>query len=195
MTIAPKTVEKIEIEKRPPTRKRKAPVLKLQANPFLHEIFELACSQRTKDKKIEVLREHRYDGMMSVLIWNYVESLQSDLPPGDIPYAALQELNVGNDTLSDTIKKQIKTNQSLDSTSNNRTSIRNEHKNFYNFLVGGNITLSTVRRETMFINLLEGLHPKEAQILIYTKDKALESLYPLPFELIQEAFPDVQWVR
>ena len=61
------------------------------------------------------------------------------------------------------------------------------------FVKGGNDTLSTLRRETIFIQMLEGLHPKEADIVIAVKDKGLEDLYDVPFEVVEEAYPDIEW--
>jgi hypothetical protein len=74
-----------------------------------------------------------------------------------------------------------------------RTSLRREYQNLYHFVKGGNDTLSTIRREMMFINVLQGLHPKEAQLLILTKDKKLTDRYKITFENVKEAFPDIQW--
>ena len=45
----------------------------------------------------------------------------------------------------------------------------------------------------MFINLLRGLHPKEAQILILVKDKLLQSKYKITKEVVGEAYPDITW--
>ena len=105
---------------------------------------------------------------MAVFIWNFDPSLHSALPPGDVPFADAREIGViGNDTnFSDSLNKQLNTTEMLDSYgSNNRTSIRREYEKFYNFIQGGNPTLASVRRETMFINLLQGLHPREAEII------------------------------
>ena len=55
--------------------------------------------------------------------------------------------------------------QSLGSQDQGQTSIRKEYKYFYNFIKGGNDGLSSMKRETMFINILEGLHPLEAELL------------------------------
>ena len=74
-----------------------------------------------------------------------------------------------------------------------RTSIRKEYTYFYNFVKGGNDSLSKLRRETMFINILEGLHPLEAEILMLVKDKKLETKYKISKQNISEAFPDIQW--
>jgi hypothetical protein len=50
-----------------------------------------------------------------------------------------------------------------------------------------------MRRETMFINLLQGLHPLEAEILCLVKDKKLETKYKITKEIVSEAYPDIQW--
>jgi len=73
------------------------------------------------------------------------------------------------------------------------TSLRREWKNLYHFLKGGNDSLSTMRRETMFIQMLEGLHPEEAKIICLVKDKDLESRYKITYEMVQQAYPDIQW--
>ena len=50
-----------------------------------------------------------------------------------------------------------------------------------------------LRRETMFINMLEGLHPLDAEILCLVKDKNLEDKYKITKEIVSEAYPDIKW--
>jgi hypothetical protein len=38
--------------------------------------------------------------------------------------------------------------------------------------------LKPIKREGLFISLLEGIHPKEAELIIAIKDQALTKLYP-----------------
>ena len=76
---------------------------------------------------------------------------------------------------------------------NKHTSIRKEFQNFYNYLQGGNPGMNGLRRETMFIQMLEGLHPKEAEIMVLVKDHMLQSKYKIVLRNIQEAYPDVTW--
>ena len=83
------------------------------------------------------------------------------------------------------------TGQDLDG--RGRTSLRREYQNLYHYVKGGNDTLSTVRREMMFINLLRGLHPKEAELLILIKDKNLEGKYKITIDNVKEAYPDIKW--
>jgi hypothetical protein len=160
---------------------------------FMFEILDLVKSQRTKPKKIEVLQEYQNPALTALLIWQYDPSIRSALPEGAVPYAALDELVVGNDTLSETIEKKKTDRLEERISSNAHTTIRNEYTKFYNFLIGGNAELSNVRRETIFINLVQALHPLEAEILILVKDKKLTDKYPIPFEIVQEAYPYIKW--
>ena len=45
----------------------------------------------------------------------------------------------------------------------------------------------------MLINILEGLHPLEAEIIVLVKDKNLESKYKITKEIVSEAYPDIKW--
>ena len=83
--------------------------------------------------------------------------------------------------------------RSLGSQDQGQTSLRKEYTKFYNFVKGGNDSLSNLRRETMFINILSGLHPLEAQIVCLIKDKKLESKYKIPKDIVSDAYPDIQW--
>ena len=71
---------------------------------------------------------------------------------------------------------------------------RLEYRNLYHFVKGGNDSLSAIRRETMFIQMLEGLHPQEADILTLVKDGNLERQYPkITKGVVDTAFPDIVW--
>ena len=153
--------------KKPTTRK---PRVKLPPNPFVHEILELVDSQRTKAKKIEILREYDDLALKAILIWNFDPTAISVLPEGPVPYKE-NEVPIGTD----------------------HTSLRREWKNLYHFVKGGNDRLSAIRRETMFVQMLEGLHPEEAKIVCLVKDKDLESKYKITYDMVQQAYPDIKW--
>ena len=101
------------------------------------------------------------------------------MPEGEVPYASTDEQTSYSGTLTskidDAVSKMEELNSnSLGSMDQGRSSIRKEYHMFYNFVRGGNDSLSSLRRETMFINILQGLHPLEAEILCLTKDKKLQ---------------------
>ena len=156
--------------KKTTTPRRKTPAVKLPPNPFVHEVLELVDKQRSKAKKIDILREYADDALKAILIWNFDPTAISVLPEGPVPFKE-NEVPIGTD----------------------HTSLRREWKNLYHFVKGGNDRLSAIRRETMFIQMLEGLHPEEAKIICLVKDKNLESRFKITYDIVQQAYPDIKW--
>ena len=154
----------------PTTKTTRKTRVKLPPNPFAHEVLELASKQKTKAKKIEILQEYESDALKSILIWNFDQTVISLIPEGAVPYTK-NEVPVGTD----------------------HTSLRREWKNLYHFVKGGNDKISAIRRETMFIQMLEGLHPEESEIVCLVKDKSLEDKYNITYDVVRKAYPDIQW--
>ena len=168
----------------------------LPVNPFIFEILELVDAQKTNAKKVEVLQNYEHESIKTVFVWNFDSSVVSLLPPGEVPYGETNAQTTFAGTLSENIAKEAAggesaTGQDLDG--RNKTSIRHEFKNFYHFVQGGNNSLTTTRREMIFINMLQGLHPKEAELLCLVKDKDLESKYSVSIENVKQAYPDMTW--
>ena len=179
-----------------PAKRAPAKPVELPVNPFVFEILELASSQRSSAKKVEVLKKYEDNSVKSVLIWNFDDSVISVVPEGEVPYGDPNEQSVFEGSLSENIANETKgglsaTGQDLDG--RNKTSLRKEWTTLYNFVKGGNDSLSKTRREMMFINLLRGLHPKEAELLCLVKDKLLQTKYKLTKAHVQEAYPDIDW--
>ena len=170
----------------------------LPSNPFSFEVLNLVSKQRSNVKKVELLKRYEHPSLKAIFIWNFDESITSVLPEGEVPYAATNEQNSFSGTLSEKINdavdkmSELGTN-SLGSQDQGRSSIRKEYQKFYNFIKGGNDSLSSLRRESMFINILQGLHPLEAEILCLVKDKKLDTKYKITKEIVSEAYPDIQW--
>lgn len=170
----------------------------LPTNPFAFEVLNLASKQKSNVKKVEVLQKYGDPSLKAIFIWNFDESIVSMLPEGPVPYSSMGDLTSFSGTLSEKIDdavdkmKEIGSN-SLGATDQGKSSIRKEYQRFYNFIKGGNDGLSSLRRETMFINVLEGLHPLEAEILILVKDKKLQEKYKITKEIVSQAYPDIQW--
>ena len=143
---------------------------KLPPNPFIHEIFEYVSAQRTVSKKVEALKEYRCDAVTTLLIWNFDDTVVSMLPEGEVPFEK-NDVPVGTD----------------------HSSLRKEYRNLYHFVKGGNDSLSKTRRESMFIQILEVLHPTEANLLCLVKDKLLENQYKITKGVVESAYPDIQW--
>ena len=171
----------------------------LPRNPFVFEVLDAASKQRTKAKKVEVLRRYGDLSLKMVLKWNFDTSITSVLPEGEVPYNDFDDQNNSVVTLSGKITDEVRRMHETGSFSlgssdrQGHTTIRREAKNFYRFVRGGDDAMNQVRRETMFINILTGLHPLEAEILVLVKDGNLEDAYKITREVVAEAFPDIVW--
>lgn len=143
---------------------------KLPKDALVSEILDAASKARSKAKKVEILQEYDSPALRAVLIWNFDETAKSMLPDGDVPYSP---------------------NEAPKGTDHNR--LTSEYKNLYHFVKGGNDSLAPLRRESMFIQLLERLHAEEAEVICLTKDKRLEEKFSLTKEVVAEAFPEINW--
>ena len=170
----------------------------LPNNPFVYEIFEVVAKQRTIAKKVEALKKFEHPCLKTIFIWNFDETVVSLLPTGDVPYAAIDGETGFNGTLTEKSEDAISKMEelgthSLGANDQGKTTLRKEYTKFYNFVKGGNPGLSNLRRETMFINILSGLHPLEAQIVCLIKDKKLETKYKISKDIVSKAYPDINW--
>ena len=177
----------------------KAASLELPKYPFTFEVLDLVSRQRSKAKKVEVLKKYEHPSLKAVFIWNFDETIKSALPPGDVPYSGFEDQATYSGSLTTKIDEEVRKMHETGSfsmgtsDSQGRTTIRREYKHFYHFVKGGNDSMSGVRRETMFINVLEGLHPLEAEIVCLIKDKKLSDKYKITKEIVSEAYPDINW--
>ena len=132
----------------------------------VHEIFTKINNAKDKPKKIEVLKRYDTPYIRQLLKAAFDPKIKWILPEGTPPYIA---------------------NEAPEGTEH--TLLRNETRKLYLFLEGGDNTISKTRKETLFIQMLEGLHKTEAEVLINVKDKKLNKVYKGPTEqLIKETF-------
>lgn len=143
---------------------------KLPPHPLQSEILQAVSSAKTKPQKIALLKEHRSPALVALFVWNFDESVKSALPDGEVPFTP-------ND--SPTIESQSK--------------LASQYRTLYNYVKGGNDPLKQTRRESLFIELLESLHPDEAEVLCLVKDKNLSKKYRITHNVVKEAYPDIEW--
>ena len=181
------------------TLKVNKPLPNLPRNPFIFEILDLVSKQRSKTKKVEVLKKYDEPSLRRVLIWNFDESIKSAVPEGEVPYVGYDDQNTYSGTLSTKLTHEVRSMHESGSFSlgvsdqQGHTTIRRESKNFYHFVRGGNDTMNAIRRETMFINILQGLHPLEAEIICLIKDGNLSDVYKITREVVEQAYPNIVW--
>lgn len=180
--------------------------LELPPNPFVFEIFTLLEKFSEEDKKIEILKLYEHPSLKAIFIWNFDDNVVSMLPDGDVPYSTVGEDLVKTGTVSESIKKEVEKMNFYDNPSvgytekirTGHTSLRTEYEKLINFVksrsgIPGNSNLSSLRRESMFIELLQGLHPLDAEIMCLVKDKKLQTKYSITKDLVGKAYTDIIW--
>jgi len=176
-------------------KRASTPIPDLPPNPFTFEVFDIVSKQRSAAKKVEALKKFEHDSLKALFIWNFDESVISLLPPGEVPYSSMKDEQNNTGTLTTRIGQQVNTLAHNQTTHVNEghTTLRREWTKLYNFIKGGNDSLNGLRRETMFINILTGLHPLDAEILCLVKDKKLSDKYKITRANVETAYPDIQW--
>lgn len=133
---------------------------------LMSEVLTKVNNAKDKPKKIQVLRDYDNQPLRQVLKGAFDPKIEWDLPAGDPPFIA-NEAPIG-------------TEHGL---------LRNEAKRLWYFVKGANNELTKTQKETMFIQMLEGLHKDEAKVLLGMKSKSLNKMYKgLTESVVREAF-------
>ncbi len=134
--------------------------------PLFHEILSKLGKIKSKKDKVEYLKQHNSDSLRAVIKASFDPKIKWLLPPGEVPYTP-------NDAPEGT----------------EHSDLAYEARKLYHYIEGGNASLKQNQRESMFIRLLESLHPDEADIIIAAKDKILHQKYKgLSINVVKEAF-------
>ena len=133
---------------------------------LMSEILTKVNNAKDKPKKIAVLQQNASAPLKQVLKGAFDSNIVWDLPAGDPPFIA-NEAPIG-------------TEHGL---------LRNEAKRLWHFVRGADNDLTKTQKETMFIQMLEGLHQDEAKVLLGMKNKSLNKMYKgLTESVVKEAF-------
>jgi len=136
---------------------------------LMHEVLQKVSNAKTKAQKVKLLEEFNTPALRAILIANFDESVISMLPDGEVPY---------------------KKNEAPEDTEH--TKLDHEYRKLYLFFKGG-ANISQTRRETLFIQLLEGLHQGEAEVLCLVKDKKIGKRWKITRQCVEQAYPSIQW--
>ena len=134
--------------------------------PLVHEIFTQINNAKDKPKKIEVLKKYDNPAIRQLLKAAFDPKIEWDLPEGNPPYIA-NEAPAGTE----------------------HTNLLSEARKLYHFVKGGDNTINKLKKETMFVQMLEGLQQKDAEVLIAIKNKNLNNVYKgLTASMVKETF-------
>jgi len=133
---------------------------------LISEILEKVSKAKTKKEKVDILQKNDHQSLRMVIKSSFDPKIEWVLPDGDVPFTR---------------------NEAPEGTEH--SSLSYESRKLYHFIKGGNPQITQNKRETMFVQMLEGLHESEADVLVAAKDKKLHQVFKgLSKNVVQEAF-------
>ena len=156
---------------------------KLPVNKTLiSEVLQRVSNAKTKDAKVKILQEYKSPALTKLLLCNYAKSITFCFPPGKTPYTPVERpkgvdhgyLFTEQRHLDKFIKKQFGPNVFYGCSGNSRPRIQQ------------------LKKEALWVQLLEQLHPEEAEVLDLVKDKKLNTKYKITKQNVIDAFPELR---
>jgi len=133
------------------------------------QIFEDVEKASSKESKVKVLRAYDHPILKGMLQINFDPTVKLDLPEGEPPFKKDTTIPVGY----------------------SETNLFAEFRRMYVW-IDRNINVTRIKKEQLFIQLLEGIHWTEAEAVCLAKDKKLQTKYKtLKEDIVREAFPNL----
>ena len=134
---------------------------------LMNEIATKVNNAKDKPRKLKVLKDHDSVALRQILKGAFDPKIEWLLPKGDdIPFEK-NDAPIGTE----------------------HTMLQQEAKRLYLFTKGGDNTISQNKRETLFIQMLEGLSAGEAEFLVTVVNKKINNKYKgFTGNLVKEAF-------
>lgn len=130
----------------------------------LHEIFELIEKSSTKKDKAELLQKHDSLALKNILKGTFDDAIEWILPDGSPPYTPAEAHSAP-------------------------TNLIKQYDQFKYFVKKGpGEKLNQIKREMMFIRLIESIHPKDAELVLSMVAKKSPAK-GLTKALVKEVFP------
>lgn len=126
-------------------------------------ILDFTSKLPNDEEKIKCLRANENPAILTVLRFAYDPNIKWLLPEGDAPFTPSKE-------------------------SGNESYLYSDARKLYLFVEGGNSNLTQLRRESLFIDFLQNIHPEDAKLIVAVKDKKLP-YKGLSSKLVLKAFP------
>lgn len=148
---------------------------------LISEVLQRVSNAKTKGDKVTILQEYKSSALTKVLLCNFAKTISFTFPQGKTPYTQA-EVPAG-------INHQM---------------LVTEHRLLEKFIkknVNGTIVygcsgqprprIQQLKKEALWIQLLEALHADEADVLDLVKDKKLTDRYKITRQNVIDAFPEL----
>jgi len=133
---------------------------------FVYEVVDLASKATSRQDKIKILKDNESWALKDILRGSFDEVIRWNLPAGEVPYTPADPSSVPS-------------------------SLFKQHQKFKYFAKGGpGDNMIPIKRETMFVRLMEAIHPGDAKLVESMINKKPPAK-GITKKLVQEAFPNL----
>ena len=148
---------------------------------LISEVLQRVSNAKTKDEKVKILKEYKTLALTKILLCNFAKNIHFVFPEGQTPFTALdvpkgvehQLLITEHRMLDKMIKKEV--NGML----------------LYGCSGTQKPVVQQLKKEALWIQLLESLHAEESELLDLVKDKKLTDRYKITKQNVVDAFPEL----
>ena len=148
---------------------------------LLSEVFQRVSNAKTNAKKVEILQEYKSPALTKVLLCNFANAISFCFPEGETPYRPLDRPKGVDHQMLFTEHRMLE--KFIKKTVNGVT--------YYGCSNGTRPMMQQLKKENLWIQILESLHADEAEVLDLVKDKKLTSRYKITKQNVIDAFPEL----
>lgn len=129
----------------------------------ISQVLKNANAIDNVEKRREYILSNDSPAIQTILKYCFDPNIKFALPPGKAPYVPTE-----GERLEGRLYGEV--------------------RKLYLFIEGGHPNLTKLKREQLFIDLLESIHPDDAELLVAIKDKKMPYKYITP-HLIKKTYP------
>ena len=148
---------------------------------LLSEVLQRVSNAKNKAEKVKILQEYKSEALKKILLCNFAGSISFVFPDGATPYTPLDRpKGIQHQTL---FNEQRLLDKFIKKTINGVT--------YYGCSGTPKPNIQQLKKEHIWIQLLETLHSEESEVLDLVKDKKLTSKYKITKQNVIDAFPEL----
>ena len=148
---------------------------------LISEVLQRVSNAKTKAKKVEILQEYKSPALTKILLCNFAKSIGFVFPSGATPYTPSEKPEGVQHQILFTEHRMI--DKMITKTMNGVT--------LYGCSGQPRPRIQQIKKEQIWIQLLEALHADEAAVLDAVKDKELHKRYKITRQNVIDAFPEL----
>lgn len=149
---------------------------------LISEVLQRVSNAKTKDEKVKILQEYKSPALTKILLCNFAKNVFFIFPDGQTPFTAL---DVPKGTQHQMLFREHRLIDKM---------IKKEINGIMYYGCSGKPqpAIQQLKKEALWIQLLESLHADEAELLDLVKDKKLTDRYKITRQNVIDAFPELR---